>query len=89
MLGRLRRRNGARDGLLSGGRRRRPHRWRPADAARHAPRDNYLAQVTRAIEALVRARYLLAEDLEDIVNQAAQHYDLLFRYNLAPDAVGH
>jgi len=50
-----------------------------ADAARYAPRDDYLAQVTKAIAALVQARYLLAEDLEDIVNQAAQHYDLLFR----------
>ena len=74
---------------MSGGRRRRPHHWRPADAARYAPRDNYLAQVTKAIEALVQARYPLAEDLEDIVNQAAHHDDLLFRYNLALGAVGH
>jgi hypothetical protein len=49
------------------------------DAARYAPSDDYLAQVTTAIEALVQARCLLAEDLGDIVNQAAQRYGQLFR----------
>jgi hypothetical protein len=46
-------------------------------AERYASKDDYLAQVQAAAHALVRQRYLLAEDVEDIVAQAGQHYDLL------------
>jgi hypothetical protein len=46
-------------------------------AERYATRENYLERVRQATEALIQARYLLAEDLEEILSQAAQHYDLL------------
>jgi hypothetical protein len=38
-----------------------------------------LEQVRKATEALIQARYLLAEDLDEILVQAAQHYDLVSR----------
>jgi len=46
-------------------------------AERYASREVYLEQVKRATEALIQARYLLAEDFEEVISQAAQHYDLL------------
>ena len=46
-------------------------------AERYASRDDYLQQVRQAAEALVQARYLLAEDVDEVLSQAAQHYDLL------------
>ena len=46
-------------------------------AERYASREAYLEQVRKATEALIQARYLLAEDLDDILGQAAQHYDLV------------
>jgi hypothetical protein len=48
-------------------------------AERYASKEAYLEQVRRATEALILARYLLAEDLEEILTQAAQHYDLVSR----------
>jgi hypothetical protein len=52
---------------------------RPSVAERYRSRADYLEQVKQAAEALIQARYLLAEDLEEIISQAAQHYDLLCR----------
>jgi hypothetical protein len=52
---------------------------RPSIAERYASREDYLGQVRQATEALIQARYLLAEDLEEILAQAGQHYDLLSR----------
>jgi hypothetical protein len=46
-------------------------------AERYTSREDYLERVKKATEALILARYLLAEDLEEILAQAAQHYDLL------------
>jgi hypothetical protein len=46
-------------------------------AERYASKTAYLERVQQATEGLVQARYLLTEDVEDILNQAAQHYDLL------------
>jgi hypothetical protein len=46
-------------------------------AERYASRDDYLEQVRQATHALVREGYLLAEDVEEVVGQAAQHYDVL------------
>jgi hypothetical protein len=46
-------------------------------AERYASREAYLEQVKKATEALIQARYLLAEDLEAIVSQAGHHYDLM------------
>jgi hypothetical protein len=48
-------------------------------AERYASREAYLDQVRKAAEALIQARYLLAEDLDDILGQAAQQYDLVSR----------
>lgn len=53
------------------------HDPRPAIAERYGSRAAYLAQVTQAAEALVQTRYLLAEDVGEIVSQAAQQYDFL------------
>jgi hypothetical protein len=44
---------------------------------RYTSKDDYLARIKQACQALVRQTYLLAEDTEEIVAQAAQHYDLL------------
>ena len=50
---------------------------RRAIAERYASRDDYLEQVRQATQILVREGYLLAEDVEEVLSQAAQHYDLL------------
>lgn len=52
---------------------------RRAITERYASREDYLARVRQAAQALIQARYLLVEDLEEIVNQAAQHYEVLCR----------
>ena len=46
---------------------------------RYTSKVDYLERVRQAAQALINQRYLLAEDLETIVGQAAQHYDLLSR----------
>jgi hypothetical protein len=46
-------------------------------AERYTSKEDYLERVRQAAHALIQERYLLAEDLEDIVAQAAQHYNLL------------
>lgn len=46
-------------------------------AERYASREDYLERVRQATLALIQERYLLPEDLEEIIGQAAQHYDLL------------
>jgi hypothetical protein len=46
-------------------------------AERYASREDYLERVRQATQALIDARYVLAEDFDEIVSQAAQHYDLL------------
>jgi hypothetical protein len=50
---------------------------RRAIAERYASREDYLERVRQATLTLIQERYVLAEDLEAIVNQAAQHYDLV------------
>jgi len=50
---------------------------RRAIAERYASRDDYLARVRQATQTLVHEEYLLAEDVEEVIGQAAQHYDLL------------
>jgi hypothetical protein len=44
---------------------------------RYASQEAYLEQVQQATQVLIQERYLLAEDLEPIMAQAAQHYDRL------------
>jgi hypothetical protein len=46
-------------------------------AERYASKEQYLALITQAVEALVTAGYLLAADREAIVQRAAWCYDLL------------
>ncbi len=46
-------------------------------AERYASREDYLERVQQATQALIDAHYLLPEDFEEIVSQAAQHYDLV------------
>jgi hypothetical protein len=49
---------------------------RPSIAERYPTREEYLRRVQHAAKALVAQRYLLAEDLPTITEQAAQRYDL-------------
>jgi len=50
---------------------------RPSIAERYGSKDTYLTQVNQAAQALVRKGYLLADDVEEVLDQASQHYDLL------------
>jgi hypothetical protein len=52
---------------------------RPSIEVRYVSKDAYLEQVNKAAEALIAARYLLPEDLDGIVQRAAQRYDLYTR----------
>jgi hypothetical protein len=49
---------------------------RPSIEERYASREAYLSQVEQSARALVDEGYLLAEDLEEIVDGAAARYDL-------------
>lgn len=44
---------------------------------RYTSKETYLEQVQQAAHTLIQERYLLTEDLEPIMAQAAQHYDRL------------
>ncbi|MBI4639880.1 MAG: hypothetical protein HY731_04260 [Candidatus Tectomicrobia bacterium] len=46
---------------------------------RYPSKEVYLEQVRKAAEALIKERYLLKEDLESIMEQAARRYDLFIR----------
>lgn len=46
-------------------------------AERYPSKTDYLAQVRRAVQALVEEGYLLAEDLDFVVDQAAERYQML------------
>jgi hypothetical protein len=46
-------------------------------AERYPTKTDYLAQIRRAANALVEEGYLLAEDLDFVVDQAAERYELL------------
>ena len=49
---------------------------RPSIAERYASKAVYLALVTRAVETLVAEGYLLAADLDELIQHAAWRYDL-------------
>jgi Alpha/beta hydrolase domain len=49
---------------------------RPSIAERYRSRDDYLARVRTEAEALVRARHMLAEDVDAVVARAATQWDL-------------
>ncbi|MGE0816015.1 MAG: alpha/beta hydrolase domain-containing protein [Vicinamibacterales bacterium] len=44
-------------------------------AERYANKDEYLGRIAAAAVALVRERYLLADDVPDVIGRAAAHYD--------------
>ena len=48
---------------------------RPSIDERYASKEDYLARVRAAAEALVRDRHLLAEDVERVVEVAARKWD--------------
>lgn len=48
---------------------------RPAINERYSGRDVYLGRIAQAAVALVRDGYLLAEDVPDLITQAAAHWD--------------
>ena len=52
---------------------------RPSIAERYASRDVYLEQVRQAAQQLVGDGYLLAEDLELVVDLAAKRFDFFAR----------
>ena len=52
---------------------------RPSIAERYPSRDVYLEQVRRTAKRLVEDGYLLAEDLEQLVDQAAVRFDVFAR----------
>jgi hypothetical protein len=47
-------------------------------AERYTSKEDYLQRVRQATETLIQERYVLAEDLDEILAQAAQHYDLAY-----------
>ncbi|MEZ5417568.1 MAG: alpha/beta hydrolase domain-containing protein [Vicinamibacterales bacterium] len=48
---------------------------RRAIAERYASREDYLGRIALAAVTLVRERYLLAEDVPDLIDRAARHWD--------------
>jgi hypothetical protein len=52
---------------------------RPSIEERYRSRSAYLEQVRQAAQRLVADGYLLAEDLEMVVDQAAEHFDIFAR----------
>jgi hypothetical protein len=52
---------------------------RPSIEERHAGRGDYLAKVRTVTDALVRDRYMLAEDVDTAVSRANEHWELLTR----------
>ncbi|HUU33817.1 MAG TPA: alpha/beta hydrolase domain-containing protein [Vicinamibacterales bacterium] len=48
---------------------------RPSIAERYASREDYLGRIALAAVALVQERYLLADDVPELITQAAAHYD--------------
>jgi hypothetical protein len=55
---------------------------------RYPTKAKYIAQVRQAAQALVVGGYLLAEDLELVVSQASQRYDLVRRHAEEPLLTG-
>jgi hypothetical protein len=52
---------------------------RPSIEERYRNRDEYLGKYAAAALMLVQKRYLLAEDVADLLNHAADHYDWAVR----------
>jgi hypothetical protein len=52
---------------------------RPSIEERYRDRDDYMARVKKAAEALVRDRLLLEEDVRDVIDRAAAHWEYATR----------
>ena len=50
---------------------------RPSIEERYREKDQYIAQVTKAAQALIGQGYMLAEDLDVVVKNAARHWDYI------------
>jgi alpha/beta hydrolase family protein len=50
---------------------------RPSIEERYPSRNDYLAKVRTSVDALVRDRYLLAEDVDATIKRASDHWELL------------
>jgi hypothetical protein len=57
-------------------------------AERYASKANYLDHVTKAAQALVAEGYLLRDDVQTVLEQAAHRYDLFSSHVPAAQAVG-
>ena len=53
---------------------------RPSIAERYGDRDGYLARVRREAQDMVAARFLLAEDVEAVVERAGALWDFIRDY---------
>ncbi len=58
--------------------RRASHDPRPSIAERYTSKDDYLAKVRQVAERMVEQRYLLAEDLDVVLRNAAARWDYFF-----------
>jgi len=52
---------------------------RPSIDERYPSRGDYMAKVRQVTDALVRDRYMLAEDVDTALNRASEHWELLTR----------
>jgi hypothetical protein len=52
---------------------------RPSITERYATRDQYMDKITTAADALVKARFLLADDVAAVVKRAADHWEYATR----------
>ena len=59
---------------------------RPSIEERYASRDDYLSRVILAAHDLITQGYLLAEDRDTLLEQAAKHYDELRNRSRVPQA---
>ncbi|HEX5110785.1 MAG TPA: alpha/beta hydrolase domain-containing protein [Vicinamibacterales bacterium] len=55
------------------------HDPRPAVDERYSGRDEYLTRIRKAADTLVKERFLLAEDVEDVVQRATRHWEYATR----------
>lgn len=52
---------------------------RPSVEERYKGRDDYLQRIRTATDALVKDRFILAEDVDDVIRRAGQHWDYATR----------